>query len=218
MAEFRMKDERALGVKEFVIADRVLNMNVKGTVRFSFGRAMVDILASDGQLIRTVTSQRGVIEAPDGAQVLPYFMGLEDSQWYVVLVEQFRIAIPAQTIEAPGGEVDEVNPRESMARELWEEAHIRVTADDIELVYCERIQPSMMAARIWGGVVEVDESQLPSELLGGEFALGEYTVLVTRPLLELLKDRDALKFDLDLMLSRLIDEVAKRVRLLNKNY
>lgn len=193
---------------------RTLKMNKQGTVTFSIVSANVSIKAQDGQK-HEYKSSRGVVQAPHGVKVLPYFMRGID--WYVVMVEQFRIAVPVKTIEPPGGEMEEW-PQVSMARELAEEARITVKAEDIDYVFCAYIQPSMMDAKAFGGIVLISESMLPKELVGGEWQFGEYTVVSTYKLVDLLKRRDEMTWEPDLETYLLLDAVAKKIGLLAKRY
>lgn len=192
-----------------------LKMNRTGTVAFTIDSTKVRIEMEDGKH-REYTSSRGVIRAPHGAKVLPYYK--HGDEWYLVLVEQFRIALPDKTFEAAGGEVDEKNPRESMARELKEEAGIDVRMPDVQLVYSAYIQPSMMAAKAFGGIVQIERSQLPKEHLAGEWAQNEYTVLVTVNLLAMLNARDTGTIVFDLETCLLLDAVASKVGLIKKLY
>lgn len=209
--------KREFGIQPFQTEGNIVLMNRTGTVRAGLARAQVQL--SIGTTVRKYTSQRSVIEGPDGAQILPYFK--TDSGWKVVMVELFRIALPGQTLEAAGGEIDEneKDPRLTMARELKEETGIEVHHDDIRIVLEELTQPSIMAATAFGGIVEILESQIPSNLVHGEWDTGEYTVVVIKPLLELLRFRDSMpEARFDLWASRLLDEVAKKVGVLVKNY
>lgn len=191
-----------------------VRMNKKGTVRFFMASAVVEI--QTGTVKHEYNSSRGVIEAPHGAKVLPYYMNRDD--WFVVMVEQFRIALPGKTLEPAGGEVDEIDLQVSMARELEEEAHIVVPAEQIEIVFSAYIQPPMMRSKAFGGIVEIAESQLPRELVGGEWKLGEYTVVAVHRLLDLLRARDRMEADFDLETCLLLDAVAKKIGLLKKCY
>jgi 8-oxo-dGTP pyrophosphatase MutT (NUDIX family) len=220
MADFRMVGERENGSKNIVVRDgRIAEMNKSGTKLFYFARAEVEI-SRNGKLTGRYISERDMIEAPDGCLILPYFC--DDADWQVVLVEQFRIAIPGKTTEPAGGEANYCiwieKPKESMARELEEETHIKVDPNEIELVFCEMIEPSMLGSRIWAGIIEISKSQLPVEIIGEELVSGECTVIVVKPLIKLLKDRDAMRIEMNLRTSRLLDELAKKVGLLTKNY
>jgi 8-oxo-dGTP pyrophosphatase MutT (NUDIX family) len=137
---------------------------------------------------------------------------------FVVMVEQFRIALRAVTLEAAGGEADEDDPRVSMARELEEEINLHVRSDRIKLVYTAFIQPPILTSKVFGGIVRISESDLPKELLGGEHQFGEFTVLTVRSLIPLLKSRDAGEFTFDLETSRLLDAVAEAVGLIERRY
>ncbi|MEK7655126.1 MAG: NUDIX domain-containing protein [Patescibacteria group bacterium] len=192
-----------------------VNMNKEGTATFSFVGADVSIGVQEGQM-HTYKSTRGVVRAPHGAKVLPYFM--RGGEWHVVMVEQFRIALPGKTIEPVGGEVDEETPKQSMVRELEEEAHIVVRSEDVDVVYILYILPSMMRSKVFGGIVKIDESQLPLEIVGGEWSLGEYTVVGTYKLLDLLRSRDDMSWISDIETYLLLDAVAKKVGLLAKLY
>ncbi len=190
-------------------------VTLDGGKRFSYHRTTVTIQTEGG--MHQYTSQRGVIDTPPGgAKLLPYFR--RGSEVFVVLVEQFRIALPGQTSEAPGGQLDDVFVHECMARELKEEAHISVDPGKIKLVFKAFIQPSMMPAKAYGGIVQIEESQLPKELMGGEHQFGEYTVIAIYPLLGLLRARDAGTLCTDLETLLLLDAVAKETGLLLKRY
>lgn len=216
MAEFRPVSIEYGFLKPKIADDSTVLMNKTGTVSFRFARSEVEIRSDNGALISSYKSQRGVVFAPDGAQVLPYFK--RDSLWHVVMVEQFRIAVPVQTLECPGGEVDFTDIQSSMAKELKEETGIEVDSARIKIVLHELIQPSTMNAWAYGGIVELDQNEVPDKVIGGEWQFGEYTALVAKPLLQVLKIRDSGNHHLDLWASRLLDEVAKEVGLLKRCY
>lgn len=217
MAEFKMFGPRKLGVRKLVVRDDgIVEMNPHGTKLLSVSSATVQIF-SRGTLINEHVTTRDSISAADGAEVMPYF--LSHDRWHVIMVEQFRIAVPGQTLEAAGGEVDGADILASMARELEEEARIRIEPERIKVVFSELAHPSILNARMYGGIVELQEHEVPEELtVGGEHQFGEYTVLVVLPLIELLRQRDSRSHNLDVLASRLLDEVAKDVGLLVKNY
>ena len=208
MTRFKALGPIKKGCEKLDVKNNKVKLNNKGTTFFSFNRAAVEIMTDQGQS-RTYVSQRGVIEAPDAALVLPYFQ--DKGEWYVVLIEQFRLALSGQTLEAPGGELDTADVARGMVRELQEETGISVAPKRIKVVYSELAAPSLMSAKMWGGIVKLEKSEVPEALLAGEWACNEYSALATRPLVAFLKSRDAMTIIIDLWLSRLLDEVAKKV-------
>lgn len=216
MAKFTVDTVEQGFARPKVTDQNVVLMNGRETINFRFCRARVKIFSNSGNFIRKYMSQRGVITAPPGAQVLPYFWC--DKEWHVVMIEQFRIAVHGQTTECPGGEADLDDIRMVMARELEEEAKINIDPIRIKIVFCELIQPSIMNALAYGGIVELDPAEVNNQEIGGEWNFGEFTAVATKPLIETLRWRDSGKHDLDLWGSRLIDEVAKKVGLLKKCY
>lgn len=194
----------------------VVLMNAKGNVNFRFRLARIKVYSDKGDLISEHVSKRGVITAPDGAQVLPYFRC--GGKWHVVMIDQFRIAVSSQTIECPGGEVDLNDVQAVMAKELREEAKINVDPRRIKVVFCELIQPSTMNAWAYGGIVKLEPAEVQNQAIGGEWQFGEFTAVAAKPLIEMLRLRDSGKHNLDLWGSRLLDEVAKEVGLLKKCY
>lgn len=216
MAKFTADNIEQGFVEPKIINRNVVLMNEKGTVNFRFCRAKVKISSHSGAYINEYESQRGVMMVPNGAQILPYL--LRNKEWCVVMIEQFRIAVSRQTIECPGGEVDLDDVQVVMAKELGEEAKIHVDPGRVKIVFRELIQPSIMNAWAYGGIIELDQAEVQDQAIGGEWYFGEYTAVVIKPLIEMLKWRDSGNHHLDLWSSRLLDEVAKEVGLLKKCY
>lgn len=194
---------------------RTVHLNKRGTITFSYVSATVCVTTPDG-VSREFHGSRGVIQAPTGAKILPYFK--RGTEWHVVMVEQFRISLPDKTLEPPGGELDDDDPRWCMARELMEEAHIAVRVEDIEVVFHAMLAPPIIRADVFGGIVHIDEWHLPRELVGGEWLHGEFTVIGTHNLVDLLRARDTMEVRLDLETHLLLDAVAKKVGLVEKRY
>lgn len=153
--------------------------------------------------------KRPAVEAPNGANILPYFF--HDRAWYIVLVAQFRHAVETVTWEAPGGVVDHGDVPESMATELYQEAGIKVNPANIEVVFEEYLLPSLTSAFGWGGLVEINRNDLPPGRIYGEPREGEFTHLIVKPLIEIIEMRKNREIIFDLWTSRLINEVANRV-------
>lgn len=204
------------GFQSVEVKDNVVVMNKSGRLNFRYCRAKVDIISDKGEKIKSYTAQRGVVRGNDGAEILAYFK--KDGVWYVLLVEQYRIALDRQTLEAPGGEVHEADPLAAAVKELAEEIHLNIDKSRVKVVLKEWFLPSLIEARAHGGIVELEAAEVPGVLLAGEWQYREYTILAVRPLVEMLKLRDSQNHDLDLWLSRLLDEVAKAVGLLKKCY
>lgn len=179
-----------------------------GHAKFVEKEARIEV---DGQekIIKRVS-----IEAPNGANVLPYFF--IGNKCYIVLVAQFRTAVEAVTWEAPGGVVEDGEQykiKSTLARELAEEAGIIIDANNIELVFKEFFIPSLTCGLGWGGLVQIKEKNLPLDRINGEPQEGEFTSLVVKSLDEIVDMRINQKVIFDLWTSRLIDEVSKRVRM-----
>ncbi|MEK7567165.1 MAG: hypothetical protein AAB527_03475 [Patescibacteria group bacterium] len=173
--------------------------------------------------VKRLEISRGVIRVSDGANVLPYFW--DDDGIMVVLVHQARVAPKAVTVESPGGVIDwqefkdesnflsrEQMVRLTMARELKEEAGIEVQPEKIELVFAEHYLPSILEGVAWGGIVEIQRSDLSSRC--GHQLGQEYTEVMCWSLENLLKIKRAINSDgpsFNLWTSRLLDEVKKTI-------
>lgn len=174
-----------------------------GHVRFLETKALIKI----GENSKMVT--RGVVEGPDGANVLPYF--IEDGKCYIILVAQFRHAVESVTWEAPGGVIGPMGITESMAKELEEEAGIKVRPENIQVIFKEYLLPSLTSAFGWGGIVRINRADIPSERLRGVPCEGEFTLLIITPLAELIIAVQGQLIILDLWTSRLINELTRMV-------
>lgn len=194
-----------------------ISLDRRQTTTLRYGSADFDIILDDGERKRG-RCQRAFIEGPDGVNVLPYFYRGE-SVW-VVMVRQFRIALGGQnkeTLECPGGGL-EGEVLAGMVKELYEETRICVDLNRIKLVLHELAWPSMLSVAAWGGIVKIDESEIPKELLFGEWFDGEYSIREIHPLKNLLEFRDSDEMRFDLWTSRMLDELAKEVGLFSRTY
>lgn len=166
---------------------------------------------------KPITINNEVLILPPGGLVLPYFKGLR-GRWKIVLVVQYRAAIGKLTLEAPGGRLDSELVGVALGRELFEETGINIDPLSIAIVAYEYIQPSIINAPIYGGVVKINRKMIPNKNITGKKDENEYTQIEVFDLIEFLKKRDFGLITIDIMTSRLIDEVAKKVGLLYKKY
>ena len=177
---------------------------------------LVDVLDHKSGSMSSKRWKQAIINTPGGASVLPYFRGT-DKNWYVLMVEQFRPAIDSVTLEAAGGMVTRgMKVKQVMAKELFEEAGIRVNPKSIEMVFKEYCLPQLINSFAWGGIIEIKEYQLPNSLRHGVLKEGEYTVVSVLQLSRLLEERKSRKIKLDLWTSRLIDEVVRKIKRASK--
>ena len=188
----------------YTMQGRVANLHPNGNMTAAFAKADVTLTLENGTT-RQYQSERGIISILDGVKVLPY--GFWEGAWHVVMVEQFRVALPGATLEPPGGGLDSADIRKKMTEELAEEAHILLEPQRIRMVYSAYVQPSVMAAKAHGGIVEIQHAELPENLLAGEQHKGEYTVVCVRPLRELWTARGTGKWIPDLETWLLLDAV-----------
>ncbi len=169
-------------------------------------------------VVRTVDGfNREVVKLPPGGQVLPYFKDTS-GKWKIVLVSQYRISLERKTIEGAGGGIDkdEYVPK-ALARELNEEAGIKVKSQDITMVFSEYILTSLLNATMFGGIVRINAHMVKNKNKRNS-GNGERTQVEIFDLKDLLRKREAGAIKIDLMTSRLIDEVAKATGLLIRKY
>lgn len=152
-----------------------------------------------------------------GGMVLPYFKDSK-GRWKIVLVGQYRPAVEKQTIEAAGGRLDGELPKIALSRELAEESDIKVKARSIKIVVREYVHPSIISASFFGGIVRINQCMVKNKKNAGKKSENEWTQVEVFDLVEILKKRGRGSITLDLMTSRLIDEVAKAAGLLVKKY
>ncbi len=208
--KFRMTSERD-GSGLSISLDR------RRTTTLRYGSADFDVILNDGT-VKRCRNRRAFIEGPDGVNILPYFY--RGGLVWVVMVRQFRIALNGpdkETLECPGGGL-EGGVLTGMAKELYEETKIRVDSNRIKIVLHELAWPSMLSVAAWGGIVKIDESEIPEELLFGEWFDGEYIIREIHSLKSLLEFRDSGEIRFDLWTSRILDELAKEVGLFLRMY
>lgn len=177
----------------------------------------VTFFQKKGKTVKPVGMNLSVIILSGGGLVLPYFKNRR-GKWKIVLVSQFRPAVKAITLEAPGGRLDSQSPNVALARELLEEAGIKVSPYSIVMVVSEYTHPSILNTVNIGGIVEIKANMVKNKKMAGNGYENEWTEVKIFDLVEVMKKRQSKIIMLDLMTSRLIDEIAKTVDLLAKNY
>ena len=158
-----------------------------------------------------------VIKLPLGGQVMPYFKDAKNV-WHAVLINQYRIALKKNTLEAAGGIIDKgETPQEALSRELKEETGIKLNPLAITIVFNEYAAPSLLDASMFGGISKINADMVinKNRMVSGK---NERTQVEIFDLKNLLKKREEGVIKIDLMTSRLLDEIAKAVGLLVKKY
>lgn len=158
-----------------------------------------------------------VIILSGGGLILPYFSSSR-GRWKIVLVSQYRPAVLKKTLEAAGGLLDHQSVKTALIRELLEETGIKVNPQSIKITVNEYTHPSILSTRFIGGIVRINQNMVKNKKKAGNEFENERTQVEIFDLVELIKKRETNLITLDLMTSRLLDEVAKTVGLLVKKY
>lgn len=145
---------------------------------------------------------RHVLETGPAVSILPYFYDKKSEEWHVVLVRQYRPAVSAMSIEAPGGLL---NQRKSikmeMARELYEEAGTKVPLRDIVIVDTHHLASSFCDQIVHLGIVRLDidsNKELLQQLkrYHGVMSEHEFTQVVSLPIRKILTKQNLIKYTL----------------------
>lgn len=200
------------GVREPVRGNRYLTMRRSNVWIRSFN--------SDGSLGKEIELlDRPHLDGSCGGHVIPYFKDAQ-GEWQLVLVEQFRLAIPGFMYEAAGGVIEEGdNWRETMVREAEEEIGVIIKdSEQIRLMPATFFWHTFSGMKMYGGLVEIKPEDLQLDEVYLDDKGNEFTMRVIMPLRQALKMRDAHEAFSDYLTSQLLDEVAKATGLLIKNY
>lgn len=204
-------------MKTLILPRSIQDRSVSKTKHVNHVFRKVIFSKDKNNIIGPVEMNTQVIILSGGGLVLPYFKN-KQGKWQVVFVSQFRPAVKDVTLEAPGGRLDSQSPQVALSRELLEETGIKVMPRSIKTVVIEYVHPSILSTRHIGGIVEINHKKVKNKKMAGNGYENEWTQVEVIELVEILKKRDDKWIVLDLMTSRLIDEVAKTVGLLVKNY
>lgn len=170
-----------------------------------------------GAIIEPFEMTYEVIVLPDGGQVIPYFKD-SDSRWKIVLISQYRPAVQEKTFEGAGGRIDDESAKMALSRELQEETGIKVDPQIIRIVFHEYGNSSIVSASVYGGIVQISAGMVEDKKEAENQSENERTQVEVFDLIRILKNRDNEKIMMDLLTSRLLDEVAKATGLLAKKY
>ncbi|HAJ44572.1 MAG: ADP-ribose pyrophosphatase [Candidatus Azambacteria bacterium GW2011_GWE1_42_9] len=158
---------------------------------FRFSRRTAEVALRGGKKYRF---DRHVFETGPAVSVLPYFFDEQKKEWMVVLVRQYRPAVDALCLEAPGGLLEKgVNPRLEMTRELFEEAGIRVSSQKIKYMGYQHLASSFCDQVVHLGSAHLSDVKSAANLLAslrihnGLMSEHEFTEVVVVPLLDALR-------------------------------
>lgn len=99
---------------------------------------------------------RHVLETGPAVSILPYFYDKKSKDWHIVLVRQYRPAVASMSLEAPGGLLGKGEPvKNEMARELYEEAGIKINPKYIKVVDKHHLASSFCDQIVHLGIVHV---------------------------------------------------------------
>ncbi len=200
-----------------ILVKSVTDRSVSETKHVKHVFRLVAGFRKNGTRTEPVEINREVILLSGGGLVLPYFKNGRD-KWKVVLISQYRPAIDKTIIEAAGGILGSEPVDIALSRELLEETGIKVKPQSIRIMVNEYVHPSILSSCSIGGIVEIDRHIVKNKRKAGLEYENEWTQVEVLDLTELIKKREANLIMIDLMTSRLIDEVAKATGLLVKKY
>jgi 8-oxo-dGTP pyrophosphatase MutT (NUDIX family) len=120
---------------------------------FRFTRRTAEVKLNNSKTYRFL---RHVFETGPAVSVLPYFYDKAKKEWFVVLVKQYRPAVDAVCLEPTGGLTKKgANLKKEMARELFEEAGIRVNPSKIKIIGKQHLATSFCDQLIHLGIIDL---------------------------------------------------------------
>ncbi|PIT92422.1 MAG: hypothetical protein COU08_02405 [Candidatus Harrisonbacteria bacterium CG10_big_fil_rev_8_21_14_0_10_42_17] len=163
---------------------------------FRFTKRTAEIETEDG---KKHVFDRHVLETGPAVSVLPYFFDETTKEWYAVLVKQYRPAVDAVCLEAPGGLLEEGREKRSeMARELKEEAGITVKPEDIELVGSHHLASSFCDQVVHLGITKLTVNNAAHEIKkqNGLMSEQEFTEVEIVPIKKILDQENLVTYTL----------------------
>jgi len=166
---------------------------------FRFTRRTAEVRLKDSSKRQFV---RHVLETGPAVSILPYFYDKAKKDWYVVLVRQYRPAVDAMCLEAPGGLTQEgKNLKKEMARELLEESGIKVKPIDIKIVGKQHLAASFCDQVVHLGIVnlKISDSKELAHLRENNHGVAherEFTEVVVMSISRILKNSNLVTYTL----------------------
>ena len=166
---------------------------------FRFTRRIAEVELAGGVRYSFV---RHVLETGPAVSILPYFYDKESKDWHVILVRQYRPAVSAISLEAPGGLLNQgKSVKAEMARELHEEAGTRVSTRDIKVVDTHHLASSFCDQVVHLGIVclpvESNKEFLRKlKRYHGVVSEHEFTQVISLPIQKLLTKSNLVKYTL----------------------
>jgi 8-oxo-dGTP pyrophosphatase MutT (NUDIX family) len=166
---------------------------------FRFTRRSAQITLKDGKIYNFI---RHVFETGPAVSVLPYFYDKKKKDWFVILVKQYRPAVDAICLEAPGGLThDGKNLKSEMARELLEESGIKVKISDIKIVGKQHLATSFCDQVVHLGIVDLkinscDDLEHLFKKNHGLINEREFTEVVVVPISKVIEKADLVTYTL----------------------
>ncbi|MBX4206175.1 NUDIX hydrolase [Candidatus Parcubacteria bacterium] len=166
---------------------------------FRFTRRTAELSLGNGSLHTFI---RHVFETGPAVSILPYFYDKAKKGWQVVLVRQYRPAVDAVCLEAPGGLAHKgKNIKREMARELLEESGITVKPSGIRIVGTQHLATSFCDQLVHLGIVnlKISDSKGIAHLQNGNHGVvneREFTEVAIVPISRILKNPSLVTYTL----------------------
>ncbi len=166
---------------------------------FRFTRRTAKVKLHNGKEYSLV---RHVLETGPAVSVLPYFYDEQAKEWNVVLVRQYRPAVDAVCLEAPGGLTHEGSDlKQEMARELQEESGIKIPSKTIKVIGTQHLANSFCDQVVHLGIVKlppkvIDQLRRKEKIHNGVVSEREFTEVAVIPLKNAVRDPSLITYTL----------------------
>ncbi len=166
---------------------------------FRFTRRTAKVKLHNGKEYSLI---RHVLETGPAVSVLPYFYDEQKKIWNVVMVRQYRPAVDAVCLEAPGGLTHEGSDlKREMARELQEESGIKITPRAIKVIGSQHLANSFCDQVVHLGIVKlppkiIDQLRRKEKIHNGVISEREFTEVIVLPLAKVLNNQKLVTYTL----------------------